>query len=168
MERLKKWDVDLSIKKYCVIALLAIGILTGCNTDNTDRTVNSDVLDNPATMKGKKIDKMPEITFEEKEFKTGEISQGEVVNYVYKFKNTGNAPLVLSGVTASCGCTVAKNYPTGKILPGEGGEIAVEFDSDNKWGDLDVSITVASNTIPAVTQLLIRTNIVVPDNMKSN
>ena len=167
MEQLKKWDVDLSIKKYGVIALLAIGILTGCNTEQ-DRTVNSDVLDNPATLKGEKIDKMPEITFEEKEFKTGDISQGEVVNYVYKFTNTGKAPLVLSSVTASCGCTVAKNYPKGKILPGESGEIAVEFDSDNKWGALDVSITVGSNTIPAVTQLFIRTNIVVPDNMKSN
>lgn len=159
--------MDLSIKKYGLIAFLAIGMLAGCNTDSTDRSVSTDTLDNPATLKGKKIDKMPEITFEETEFETGEISQGEVVNYVYKFKNTGNAPLVLSSVTASCGCTVAKNYPKGKILPGEGGEIAVEFDSDNKWGDLDVSITVGTNTIPAVTQLLIRTKIVVPDNMKN-
>ena len=160
--------MDLSIKKYGLIALLAIGMVTGCNTDNVDRTVGSEVLDNPATLKGKKIDKMPVITFEETAFEAGEISQGEVLNYVYKFKNTGNAPLILSSVTASCGCTIAKNYPKGKILPGEGGEIAVEFDSDNKWGDLDVSITVGSNAIPAITQLFIRTNIVVPDNMKSN
>ena len=160
--------MDLSIKKCGFLILFAVAILTSCNPDNGDRTVSTDALDNPATLKGKKIDKMPVITFEETEFKTGEISQGEVVNYIYKFKNTGNAPLVLSAVSASCGCTVAKNYPKGKILPGEGGEIAVEFDSDNKWGNLDVSITVGSNTIPAVTQLFIRTNIVVPDNMKIN
>ena len=167
MELLKKWDVGLSIKKCAVMALFAIGIFSSCNME-TDRTVSSDVLNNPATLKGPKINKMPEITFEETEFETGKISQGEVVNFVYKFKNTGNAPLILSEVSASCGCTVAKNYPKGKILPGEGGEIAVEFNSDNKWGDLNVSIIVAANTIPAYTQLLIRTNIVVPDNMKLN
>src|SRR5690554_1801832 len=166
MERLKKWAVDLLIRKSCLLALLAVGLLASCNMAVEDGSVGSDILDNPATLTGKKIEKMPEITFEETEFNAGEISQGEILNYVYKFTNTGNAPLVLSSVSASCGCTVAKNYPRGKILPGEGGEIAVEFNSDNKWGELDVSITVAANTIPAVTQLLIRTNIVVPDNMK--
>lgn len=159
--------MGLSINKYGLIVIFAIAIVTGCNNNTSeDRAVGADVLDNPATLTGKKIDKMPEISFEETEFEAGDISQGEILNYVYKFKNTGNAPLVLSSVSASCGCTVAKNYPKGKILPGEGGEIAVEFNSDNKWGELDVSITVAANTIPAVTQLLIRTNIVVPDNMK--
>lgn len=159
--------MDLSIKNIGIIALLFM-VWWGCGSTETDRTVDSSVLDNPATLRDEKVKKMPEITFEEYEYKAGTISQGEVLNYTYKFKNTGNAPLVLSSVSASCGCTIAKNYPKGKIFPGEEGEIAVEFDSDNKWGDMNVVITVASNAIPSVTQLFIRTHIVVPDNLKSD
>jgi hypothetical protein len=53
-------------------------------------------------------------------------------------------------------------------MPGEGGIIEVEFDSDNKWGEQVVTISVVANTIPSMNQLIIRTNIVVPDNMKTN
>lgn len=168
MEQLKKWDVDLLIKNITLGGLFFILLTTGCGHSGNDRTIDSSVLDNPATLRDEKNNKMPAITFEEIEYNAGEISQGEVLNYTYKFKNTGNAPLVISSVSASCGCTIAKKYSKGKIFPGEEGEIAVEFDSDNKWGDMNVVITVATNAIPTVTQLFIRTHIVVPDNLKSN
>src|SRR5690606_32481844 len=106
------------------------------------------------------------ISFEETEFNSGKITQGEVLNYIYKFENTGDAPLVISSVSGSCGCTIPRSYPTGKIMPGEGGEINVEFNSDNKWGEQTITISVATNAIPAATMLYIKSNIVVPDNMK--
>ena len=36
----------------------------------------------------------------------GKVSEGEVVEYSYRFKNTGTKPLVVTSATASCGCTV--------------------------------------------------------------
>ena len=160
--------MGLSISKY-VFFFLVIGFtLEACQTKPTDRSIGTDVIDNPATLNGKKTGKMPVIEFEETEFNSGKITQGEVLNYIYKFKNTGDAPLVISSVTGSCGCTIPRSYPTGKIMPGEGGEIDVEFNSDNKWGEQTITISVSTNAMPAATMLYIKSNIVVPDNMKMN
>lgn len=158
----------LSIKKYAYL-FLVIGLLgSACTPKPADRSIGTDVIDNPATLSGKKTKKMPAITFEQTEYNSGKITQGEVLNYTYKFENTGDAPLVISSVTGSCGCTVPRSYPTGKIMPGEGGEIDVEFNSDNKWGEQTITISVATNAMPAATMLYIKSNIVVPDNMKMN
>ncbi|NEN22677.1 DUF1573 domain-containing protein [Cryomorpha ignava] len=159
--------MGLSTKKYIFLFLFATFVLVACDTKTTDRSIGTDVIDNPATLNGKKT-KMPKIEFEETEYNSGKITQGEVLNYIYKFENTGDAPLVISAVTGSCGCTIPRSYPTGKIMPGEGGEIDVEFNSDNKWGEQTITISVATNAMPAATMLYIKSNIVVPDNMKMN
>lgn len=160
--------MDLSIKKYTFLFLLCSFLIGGCSTGSTDRSISTDVINNPATLNAKKSKKKPVIEFEQTEFNSGKITQGEVLNYVYRFENTGDAPLVISSVKGSCGCTIPRSYPTGKILPGEGGEIEVEFNSDNKWGEQTITISVATNTIPATTMLYIKSDIVVPENMKIN
>jgi hypothetical protein len=142
---------------------------TGCSDDSEERKVDTDVINIPMSAEDEMDEgELPKIVFDQREFNTGKITQGEVVNYTYKFTNEGNAPLVISSVQGSCGCTIPRNYPKGKIMPGEGGEIEVEFDSDNKWGEQTVTISVVTNSSPALTQLIIRTNIIVPDNMKTN
>lgn len=153
--------------KY-LLPLLSI-LLFSCSNGDNEETVDTDIINIPATI-DEELDTSdsPKIVFEETEFNTGKITQGAVLNYTYKFVNEGNSPLVISSVSGSCGCTVPRSYPTGKILPGEGGEIEVEFDSDNKWGEQTVTVSVVTNAVPSLTQLIIRTNIVVPDNMKTN
>ena len=48
----------------------------------------------------------PVITFEKTEHDFGKINEGDGrVSVVFSFKNEGMAPLVLSNVRASCGCT---------------------------------------------------------------
>lgn len=144
-------------------------LFSACADDAEERKVDTDVINIPMSADDEMDkDELPRIVFEQREFNTGKITQGEVVNYTYKFTNEGSAPLVISSVQGSCGCTIPRNYPKGKIMPGEGGEIEVEFDSDNKWGEQTVTISVVTNSSPALTQLIIRTNIIVPDNMKTN
>jgi len=159
--------VDL-LAKFFLIAGIAFTI-TACSDDGDERNVDTGVINIPMSA-DEEMDKneLPEIVFEETEFNTGKITQGEIINYTYKFTNEGRAPLVISSVQGSCGCTIPRNYPKGKIMPGEGGEIEVEFNSDNKWGEQTVTISVVTNSSPALTQLIIRTNIIVPDNMKTN
>jgi hypothetical protein len=167
MARLKRLDVDWFRKTGFILAL-GIAVIA-CNDKADTGNVGTDIIDNPITADGEAdTTRLPKIEFEQTEFSTGKIAQGEIINFVYKFKNTGESPLVISNVFGSCGCTIPRTYPRGRILPGEGGEIEVEFNSSNKWGEQLVSITVVTNTLPSVTQLKILTDIVVPDNMKTN
>jgi hypothetical protein len=46
------------------------------------------------------------------------IKEGEIVEVTYRFKNTGNMPLVVDNVSASCGCTVPEK-PEEPIMPGK-------------------------------------------------
>jgi hypothetical protein len=77
----------------------------------------------------------------------GEIKEGEKVSHVYKFKNTGNQPYVISSVKPSCGCTTPE-YSQGEIAPGQEGFVKVEFDSKGKTGAQKKQVTVVGNTEP--------------------
>lgn len=82
------------------------------------------------------------------EFKTetvdyGEIEKGADGVRVFEFTNTGNAPLIISKVSSSCGCTIPKK-PEDPILPGKTGEIQVKYDT-NRVGPIRKAITVISN-----------------------
>lgn len=81
--------------------------------------------------------------------------------YTFKFKNTGNVPLVVSDATASCGCTVP-NKPEKPILPGEIGELDVIFrPKEGQIGQtVTKKITVTANTVPADTYLEITATVV--------
>ncbi len=160
--------MDLLIKIRITALLLVALALASCDSSSEDRTIGTDSIESPASLRDQKDQKLPRIEFDQTEFSTGKITQGEVRTFEYNFVNSGNAPLIISEVSGSCGCMIPKNYPKGKIMPGEGGTIEVEFDSDDKWGTQTVTINVTTNAIPAFTQLIIRTEIVVPDNMKTN
>ena len=73
------------------------------------------------------------IAFEETDFDFGTVNDGEKVKHTYKFKNTGNEPLIIASAKGSCGCTVPK-WPSEPIAPGQSGVIDVEFDSKGKPG----------------------------------
>lgn len=82
------------------------------------------------------------------EFKTdvidyGTIEKGSDGVRVFEFTNTGNAPLIISKVKSTCGCTVPKK-PDGPIMPGETGEISVKYDT-NRVNPIRKTITVTSN-----------------------
>ncbi|NJK83133.1 MAG: DUF1573 domain-containing protein [Saprospiraceae bacterium] len=94
------------------------------------------------------------MTFDEMTFDFGTVNDGEKVRHAYKFKNTGNEPLIISNATGSCGCTVPQ-WPQDPIAPGATGEIMVEFDSKNKPGRQTKTVTITANTNPVTTRLTI-------------
>jgi hypothetical protein len=75
----------------------------------------------------------------------GTITAGDKLTVAFRFKNTGDKPLVIESVQPSCGCTVA-NYPKEAIAPGGTGEITGAFDSKGKEGLQRKSMTVLANT----------------------
>lgn len=88
-------------------------------------------------------DKSAKIEFKSTEIDYGDIEKGSNGIRVFQFTNTGNAPLVISKVHSSCGCTIPKK-PEDPILPGETGEIEVKYDT-NRVGPIRKTITVVSN-----------------------
>ena len=68
-----------------------------------------------------------EITFEKTSYNFGSFSESSPkVTCKFKFKNTGDGPLVIHQAIASCGCTVPQ-YPKEPIKPGESGEVTVTY-----------------------------------------
>ncbi len=72
----------------------------------------------------------------------------------FKFKNVGNAPIVITKVKGSCGCTVPTK-PKGPIMPGETAEIGVKYATD-RVGAFSKTITVTSNASEATKVIKIK------------
>ncbi|MEP2056235.1 MAG: DUF1573 domain-containing protein [Maribacter litoralis] len=88
-------------------------------------------------------DTAAKIEFKSETVDYGEIAKGSDGVRVFEFTNTGNAPLIVSKVSSSCGCTIPKK-PEDPILPGKTGEIQVKYDT-NRVGPIRKAITVISN-----------------------
>lgn len=142
---MKKLFVTIS----CVALFLACG-------SSENKKADSSVVTNPVTAsEGASSTTAPVITFEENMHDFGKLVDGEVVTYKFKFKNTGDSPLLISDASASCGCTVP-SYPRQPIASGEEGSIDVQFNSSGKVGTFDKSVTIVANTIPNQTILAIK------------
>jgi hypothetical protein len=100
----------------------------------------------------------PIITFTEKAFDFGDITQGETVEHVFVFKNTGKKPLILTNVQTTCGCT-APQWPKEPIAPGKTGEIKVRFNSTGKIGLQNKPVTILSNAQNDREVITIKTNV---------
>ncbi len=102
-----------------------------------------------ATVSGK----LPKITFAETGVHDfGTIAEGDSVEHVFTFTNTGEFPLVVNNVTASCGCTTPE-WPREPVKPGEKSFVRVKFNSRNKMGQQNKTVTIYANTDPAMTDL---------------
>jgi hypothetical protein len=75
------------------------------------------------------------------------VEEGQKVEVVFGFTNTGKDPLIISDVQAACGCTVPEK-PAEPIMPGKKGYIKAVFDSDGRVGPNYKTVTVTSNAYP--------------------
>jgi len=75
----------------------------------------------------------------------GRVREGETVEAGFRFRNTGDHPLVISNVSPSCGCTVAER-PVEPIAPGAEGVVRASFDSRGRLGPNHKTLNVYSNT----------------------
>ena len=86
-----------------------------------------------------------QIKFSEEKYDFGSIKQGDIVDHVFKFKNTGTQPLVISNVQASCGCTIP-DWTKEPVGPGKMGMISAKFNSAGKMGMQTKVLTIESNS----------------------
>jgi len=77
----------------------------------------------------------------------GKVKDGDTVKVAFRFKNTGEHPLVIASASASCGCTKPEK-PEEAVAPGDEGIIKASFDSKGRKGSNRKSIFVDMNTKP--------------------
>ena len=100
----------------------------------------------------------PVITFEESSKDFGDITQGDKVEHIFKLENTGNAPLIISNVAATCGCTVP-NWPKEPIAPGKTAQIKVSFNSAGKMGKQNSVVRIYSNATEPIEKVSMISNV---------
>jgi hypothetical protein len=96
----------------------------------------------------------PDFKFDSEVIDYGDVAKGSDGSRVFKFKNVGKAPLIISNIKSSCGCTVPEK-PEKPIMPGETAEIKVKYDT-NRSGPFSKSITIASNAFEETKTLSIK------------
>ncbi len=100
-----------------------------------------------------------QIKFEASSHSFGTISEtGGKAVHDFLFKNTGDAPLIITNVRAGCGCTTPE-WSREPIAPGATGNIKVSFDPTGRPGAFIKSVTVNTNGNPSVVTLTIRGNV---------
>lgn len=105
----------------------------------------------------------PQFEFSESSFDFGTINEGDIVDHVFTFTNTGDAPLIITDAAATCGCTVPV-WPREPIPVGGTGEIKVQFNSRSKPGVNNKTVTITANTYPKLSRLTIKANVNKADN----
>lgn len=94
----------------------------------------------------------------QKEFDFGKIKVGVPVNHEFTFTNTGDIPLVISSVQASCGCTVT-SYSKEPIEAGAKGFVKATYNAAN-LGQFTKTVTVNANTEEGMVLLTIKGEVV--------
>ncbi len=143
---------------YSLVIAVLVVVFSSCDSETkTDSTKDTAIVVSPNTNSNAgEANSMPltKIEFAESSFDFGKIDEGKKVEHVFTFKNTGENPLVLQDARASCGCTIPE-YTKDTIAPGQEGKLNVIYDSNNKEGKIEKSVTVTANTDPKTTDLKI-------------
>lgn len=132
------------MKKYLILSLSALAFtFTACG-ENTEKK------EAPATAveasSAKAVSNAPVMTFDKTIHDFGTIQEGERVETLFTFTNTGKSDLVIVDARGSCGCTVPEYPKNTPIAPGATGQIRVSFDSSNKPNLQQKTVTISANT----------------------
>ena len=143
--------------KKLFIAFLFTGMIACNSADQTSEGAGTGKTDQPAASDA--VSETEIQWLDSTYIDLGKIKEGQVVEVSYRFKNVGTKNLVISSVTASCGCTVPEK-PEKPFAPGEEGVIKAKFDSKGRpAGENRKTVTVESNTPSKSQQLNFRVEI---------
>ncbi|WP_274475856.1 DUF1573 domain-containing protein [Mangrovimonas aestuarii] len=129
--------VILGLSALCLIAF------TSCKDDASKKVNEENVAQ--AAERDANAEKYPVIEFDKVDHDFGEIESGTPVETVFSYKNTGEAPLVITNIKSSCGCTIPKDWSSEPLAAGETGQFTVKFNGKGR-NKVSKVITVTSNT----------------------
>lgn len=98
----------------------------------------------------------PKIEFKNTTHDYGVVKEeGGLAECKFEFTNTGDQPLILNNVRATCGCTTPR-WTKDPVAPGKTGSILVAYNPKNRPGGFSKSVNVYSNSQPSVSVLKIK------------
>lgn len=101
---------------------------------------------------------IPLFNWSETAFDFGKIAVGKPATHEFTFINTGAAPLLISSVQASCGCTVAE-FSKDPIPPGSAGFVRATYNAA-RIGIFTKAVTINANTDIGVVRLVVSGEVV--------
>lgn len=152
---------------YLLILLITFcGLFYFCNQQKTDENkelISTQNINNPQSAENiKNKDSplaLPEFLFEKEIHDFGQITEGEIVTYAFKFKNIGKSNLIISSANAGCGCTIPK-WPKEPIPPGKSDIIEIVFNSTGRVGYQENAVRIIANTIPNTNTIKITATVI--------
>jgi hypothetical protein len=131
--------------KKIVLGLSALCLLafTSCKENAAKKIEESNVA--AAAERDATASKFPVIEFDKTEHDFGEIESRAAVETTFSYTNTGDAPLVITDIKSSCGCTVPQDWSRAPLAPGETGDFSVKFNGSGS-NKITKTITVTANT----------------------
>lgn len=141
--------------------LFAIAILLLAFGVNVNAQVVTDSLEEASSQQTDSV-AAPLMVFEQPVFDLGQVSRSHdsVRTHVFRFKNMGNADLVILHAATGCGCTTPK-YSKDPVKPGEWGEVEVTFDANMRpQGQTAKSVTLYYNGTTNYTRIYINVEII--------
>ena len=161
-------------KRSFLIGLVILGGMAGACSNKPEKTEETnlvmEVADDPETMKAneqalrelkeqqqKETASTTSMKIDKEIHDFGKVSVGVENHCTFTVTNTGDKPLILSDVKASCGCTTPSK-PEGPIAPGKSDKIEVGF-KPNGPGVSEKTITITANTDPRITVVKVKADV---------
>ena len=182
MVKLKKLAGDLYKMKKLLLLLLCVHLIFSCVDNQKERDKNQTLHKLMEKIREKQkeysgnwienksdnyptdlIDNNAQISVENNIFDFGEIVQGEIITATFKISNPSSSDLIIKKVRASCGCTTS-NLNKDLLKAGEEEIIEVTFNSKNKIGKQEKTVSLLTNAMPNTTILTIKGNVIIPEN----
>jgi hypothetical protein len=147
----------MKVFAYSFMAMLAAAGMASCKDDASATSAAAGTSVTPAAQPATSSpSRLPEeleraqsmeqtsVEWVSEEFNYGTVPAGTVVTHRFRFKNTGSAPLTLTNVKASCGCTTPE-WSKDPVAPGAEGFVEAKFNSTGRSGANNKTITVTGN-----------------------
>ena len=125
------------------LSALCLVVFTSCKEDAASKVKAENVA--VAAERDAVSGDFPAITFDKTEHDFGEIENGTPVETVFSYTNTGKAPLVITNIKSTCGCTVPKDWSKEPLAPGASASFTVKFNGKGT-NKVSKTITITANT----------------------
>ncbi|MCB0426002.1 MAG: DUF1573 domain-containing protein [Mangrovimonas sp.] len=125
------------------LSVLSLIAFTSCKDDATKKIDSNNVA--AAAERDASADNFPVMEFNEVEHDFGEIDSKQHVTTEFVYTNKGEAPLIVTDIKSTCGCTVPQDWSRDPLAPGESAKFSVTFNGSGS-GNISKTINITANT----------------------
>lgn len=131
-------------KVFLSLSLVSVIALFSCKESASSKINAANV--EVAAERDEAAKNLPVMSFDKSEHDFGTIEAGVPQETIFKFTNTGEAPLIITEAKSSCGCTIPEYPKNAPVAPGASGELKVRFNGSGQ-NQVTKTITVTANTV---------------------